>query len=161
MALMLKELKKPVVKPGGFTKIVKRIIKMTKWIEEYQGCGCSIGPVPFSDLVGYCAIHGGDVIRCYRVGNETRVAVTKINAPDVVIQGLDMKPNPQGRWRYAKQILHLSRKGHSLCGKDHTFLEGWWVKPNLTPADLIHPRKSYTVTACTLCAARYLLEQGK
>jgi hypothetical protein len=30
------------------------------WIEEYHGCGCSIGPVKKSELVGYCAIHGGN-----------------------------------------------------------------------------------------------------
>lgn len=35
------------------------------WIEQYKGCGCSVGPLPESDLPGYCATHGSDVLRRY------------------------------------------------------------------------------------------------
>lgn len=37
------------------------------WIEQYKGCGCSIGPLPKRKLVGYCAIHGNDVLVRYAV----------------------------------------------------------------------------------------------
>ena len=46
---------------------------MTKrklWIEEYRGCGCSIGPIPKNELIGYCAIHGSDMVNRFALPQE-------------------------------------------------------------------------------------------
>ena len=37
------------------------------WIEQYRGCGCSVGPVPKRDLLGYCATHGNNRLVAYPV----------------------------------------------------------------------------------------------
>lgn len=37
------------------------------WIETYSKCGCSIGPVKKSELLGYCALHGNNWITRIRV----------------------------------------------------------------------------------------------
>jgi hypothetical protein len=40
------------------------------WIEQYKKCGCSIGPLLKEELVGYCAIHGNEVLKRYSIPNE-------------------------------------------------------------------------------------------
>lgn len=39
----------------------------TLWIECYEKCGCSFGPVPRRDLPGYCAKHGNNWKAQYKV----------------------------------------------------------------------------------------------
>ena len=40
---------------------------MRLYIEEYKKCGCSIGPLPKSELPGYCALHGNNFSRRHLV----------------------------------------------------------------------------------------------
>jgi len=39
----------------------------TLWIEQYRGCGCSVGPMLKRNLPGYCATHGSERMVTYPI----------------------------------------------------------------------------------------------